>query len=268
MIPVAFLKPFCKNAIWGNTNPGATYLDFSHNLKMDPRAANYLRYESRFRPYFEYDDYVKKQANLGIVKRDIDPFRLMNERNSEIRHYKLPQNTLFRFLNPAAFAAYQGTAYMSKLGNTMLGARDLFREANTNVSTNRGGRMADLGQGIGNMGIRGAERLGNFLHRKVELGFRKSIRYCQSCGGPMVDGGVCHACARKTRCPYCHETVDPGQNHTCTHGIQRNLLNEDLSGTGLRGASTGGPKGVLRDRMDNWVHLRKRTWGTLWGREP
>ncbi|MBD3418010.1 hypothetical protein GF412_03465 [Candidatus Micrarchaeota archaeon] len=256
------------NSIWGNTNPGATYLDFSHNVKMDPRAANYLRYESRFRPYFEYDDYVRKQANLGLVKRDINPFNLMNERNSELRHYKFPENTLFRFLNPATFAAYKGAAYMGRFSRTVLGARDMFREATTNVSTNRGGRMANIGQGIGNVGIRGAERLGNFLHRKAELGFRKSIRYCQACGSPMVEGGVCHACARKTRCPYCHETVNPGQNHTCTHGIQRNLLNEDLSGTGLRGTSVGGPKGVLRERKENWVYLRKRAWGTLWGREP
>ena len=246
------------NAVWGNANPGASYIDFSQSMHLDPRAANYLRYESRFRPYMQYDEYVDKQSKLGLVKRDIDPFKLMMARNAEIRHYKFPQNTLFRFLNPAAFAIYKAQAFVTKRGQTLVNARNMYRDATTNLSSTRAGSMLT---GAGNFASKIGDKVGNVMHQNLELGLRKSIRYCQSCGGPVVEGGVCNSCARKTRCNYCGQVVNPSHNHTCSHGIQRNLLNEDLS-------QKGGFRKVAGERAAGWVSLRKSTWGTLWGREP
>ncbi len=247
------------NAVWGNANPGASYIDFSQSLHLDPRAANYLRYESRFRPYMQYDEYVDKQSKLGLVKRDIDPFKLMMARNAEIRHYKFPENTLFRFLNPAAFAIYKAQAFVTKRGQTLVNARNMYRDATTNVSTTTGGAMLT---GVGNFASKIGGKVGTMMHQNLELGFRKSIRYCQSCGGPRVEGGVCNACARKTRCSYegCDHIGDPSHNHSCVHGIQRNLLNEEFS-------QKGGFK-VAGERASGWYGLRKSHWGTLWGREP
>lgn len=241
------------NAVWGNANPGASYIDFSQSMHMDPRAANYLRYESRFRPYMQYDEYVDRQSKLGLVKRDIDPFKLMMTRNTELRHYKFPENTLFRFLNPAAFLTYKAQAFITKRGQTLHNAREMYRDATTNVSTTRGGTMYT---GASNLALKLGGKVGDVMHQRLELGFRKSIRYCQSCGGPMVEGGVCNACAKKVRCSYCQQIVSPSHNHSCSHGIQRNLLNEDVSGKTLRT--------VAGERAVGWYKMKK----SLWGIEP
>lgn len=213
------------NAVWGNSNPGVSYVDFSGTLHMDPRAANYLRYESRFRPYMEEDDYVKKQANLGLVKRDIDPFKLIMERNRELRSYEFPQNTLFRFLSPATWLGYTGKAIVGKASRVGLSVRDLVRDTSTFVSTTRGSTVK---VGAQYLASRAGEKIGDYAYNKLEIGLTKSIRYCPSCGGPMPEGSECRACTRKKRCDYCHEMVDPSGFHTCTHGLQRNLRKEEF----------------------------------------
>ncbi len=238
------------SAVWGNANPGASYVDFSQSMHLDPRAANYLRYESRFRPYMQYDEYVDRQSKLGLVKRDIDPFKLMMARNTELRHYKFPENTLFRFLNPAAYFTYKAQAFITKRGQALHNAREMYRDATTNVSTTRGGNMYT---GASNLALKLGSKVGDVMHQRLELGFRKSIRYCQSCGGPMVEGGACNACSKKQRCNYCQQVVNPSHNHSCSHGIQRNLLNEDISGRSLRT--------VAGERATGWYKMRKKIWG-------
>ncbi len=221
------------NAVWGNANPGVSYVDFSQNLHMDPRAANYLRYESRFRPFFKEDEYVERQANLGLIKRDIDPFTLLMERNSEIQGYKLfrggqiGDNSLFRFANPLLWAVYKGRGYkmkIDKMGSSLESMMD------DNISTsgmNRGGKIL---YGAERFAKQKVSEIGNYLHRKTVLGATKNISHCGSCGSPHAAGSACTACKKKVRCPHCHALSDPFQNHTCSFGVQRNLKMDELRG--------------------------------------
>ncbi|MCP4648051.1 MAG: hypothetical protein GY852_10040, partial [bacterium] len=251
-------------AIWGNTNPGASYVDFSNSIHMDPRAANYLRYESRFRPFMEYDDYVDRQSKLGLVKRDIDPFQLMATRNAELRHYKFPQNTLFRFLNPATLAWYKGGAALGRVANVAGSVRDFFRGTSTQPVN---GRLGQMKVGAGRLALRAGEAIDNYAYKKFDLRHTKSVRYCQSCQGPVAEGGTCPACARNVRCPYCSSSVNPSHNHNCSHGISRNLHNEQLSGAYADGQFERSlmSSSTARNRM--FDHTFKSRTRDTWGRE-
>ena len=208
------------NAIWGNTNPGASYVDFSGSLHMDARAANYLRYESRFRPFFQQDEYIEKQANLGIVRREINPYKMIMERTNELSGYEFPSNSLFRFLSPATWAAYTGSAMLGKVGRAALFTRDVFRGPATHTSVTRGGKMATMAGSVG-------QAVENYVSNK-RLSFMKGIKYCQICRSPMAEGGTCPVCSRKERCSFCGQVVNASGFHTCTHGLRRNLIKDDL----------------------------------------
>jgi len=222
-------------------------MDFSNSLHFDPRAANYLRFESRFRPFYKHDEYIKSQANMGLVKRDIDPIKMMMARNAELRHYRFPENTIFRFLSPATFAGYKGAAWMESIGQKVSSLRGFFREPTTNVSS----RGAQMKSGPAYMGARAGEAVGNYMYQKFAVGMSKAIRHCQSCGSPMPEGGSCRACSQKIRCPHCQNLVNPSQSHNCMHGLSRNLLKDALAGDENIGRAMRGRPGLL-DKFKKW----------------
>jgi hypothetical protein len=221
------------NAIWGNSNPGASYVDFSQNIHIDPRTANYLRYESRFRPFFKSDEYIDRQANLGLIKRDADPFNLLMQRNSEIQGYKfirggkIGDNDLFRFVNPALWLLYKGREYKMKIDRTAYSIDSAMKDTLSNTGMSRGGKLL---YGMDRFARQKVVDIGNYLHRKTVLGATKSIVHCGSCGSPHAAGSACTACKKKVRCPHCHSLCDPFQNHSCSFGVQRNLKMDELRG--------------------------------------
>ncbi|MBN2121870.1 zinc ribbon domain-containing protein [Candidatus Micrarchaeota archaeon] len=221
------------NAVWGNANPGASYVDFSQNLHMDSRAANYLRYESRFRPFFKSDEYVDKQANIGIIKRDIDPFNALMQRNSEIQSYKffrggeIGDNSLFRFINPALWAFYKGREYKMKIDRAAYSLDSMMKDNISNDGMSRGSKVL---YGLDRFARQKVVDFGNYLHRKTVLGATKSIVHCGSCGSPHAAGSACTACRKKVRCPHCGSLCDPFQNHSCSFGVHRNLKMDELRG--------------------------------------
>ncbi len=231
------------NVIWGNANPGVSYVDFSNTLQMDPRAANFLRYESRFRPYFSHDQYIEKQANLGIAKREIDPTRMMLERNAELRQYRFPENRLYQYLNPATYFGYKAVTYANRAKRLAGDAHEFMEGISTYDGSNRG---------TGVYGAYGVARGLQFLENRVskeKIRFKTELRYC-SCGSAMPADGVCPACSQKMRCEYCNSIVSSHQTHICQHGLRRNLLMDELQ-----------KNGVLNG-MDTWKNSSRR-----WGRE-
>lgn len=92
------------NVIWNvNTNPGISYLDFNYALQSDPRLATHLISGSRFSSFFAQDEYLHKQANLGIIQREVSPYELAEVREEELRHYGPRSNRLWGFLSPINF---------------------------------------------------------------------------------------------------------------------------------------------------------------------
>lgn len=213
------------NSIWANANPGVSYVDFSMTHHIDPRAANWLRYESKFRPFMEYDEYLERQSHLGLVKRDIDPFRLLMARNEEISHYGLKHNSLFRFLNIGLYGYYKGRSMMERLGERMYHLNNFVRGNTTGVCTERGGSIISGTMTAGAMGV---ERFTNNFKRKV-IALKSHIRFC-ACGSPLAAGGECPACSNKVRCIHCQSIVNPSHNHTCNHGLQRNISMDRFAG--------------------------------------
>ncbi|MEM4272254.1 MAG: hypothetical protein QXH30_01575 [Candidatus Bilamarchaeaceae archaeon] len=229
------------NAVWGNANPGASYVDFSNTLQMDARAANYLRYESRFRPYLSHDQYIEKQANLGIAKREIDPTMMMLERNRELRGYRAPDNRLYQFLNPATFILYRAASAIHRGKRFVNDVQDFAEGISTYDGSNRG---------IWVYGQYAAARGANFFERlstRARIKFATELRYC-SCGSAMPADGVCPACSQKMRCGYCNSLVVAHQTHICQHGLRRNLLMDELQANGYLGG------------MDIWRNSARR-WG-------
>jgi len=92
------------NVIWCmNTNPGVSYLDFQYQVQADPRLATHLMQGNRFKSFFSHDEYLEKQANLGIVQRETSPYELAESREDELRFYGPRSNRMWGFLNPMTF---------------------------------------------------------------------------------------------------------------------------------------------------------------------
>jgi hypothetical protein len=106
------------NVIWNvNTNPGVSYLDFYYNIHQDPRLATHLVSGSPYRSFFAQDEYLQKQANLGIVRRESSMYELAEIREQELRSYSSPQvNRMWGFLNPALFLVNNPAASLSYMG--------------------------------------------------------------------------------------------------------------------------------------------------------
>jgi len=201
-------------AVWGNANPGASYVDFSGSMQYNPRAANYLRYESKYRPFFKHDEYLERQANMGLVTRNVDPFELSMSRNAELRHYQFPENTLFRFLSPGTLAGYKGAARLAQVGKGVTNVRNFFRET-IDSSETRGGSIVT---GTTHLWNAGTQKASNYMYKKFRVGGAKAIRHCQRCGAPTPEGLACRACGQKMSCPDCGAIVRAGQHHSCLHG--------------------------------------------------
>ncbi|MEW5996945.1 MAG: hypothetical protein AB1657_05120 [Candidatus Micrarchaeota archaeon] len=92
------------NVIWNvNTNPGVSYLDFYYQMQADPRLATHLVAGARFRSFFAQDEYLQKQANLGIIQREVPAYELAEAREEELRYYGPRSNRMWGFLNPITF---------------------------------------------------------------------------------------------------------------------------------------------------------------------
>ncbi len=92
------------NVVWSvNTNPGVSYLDFQYQVQADPRLATHLLQGTRFKSFFAHDEYLQKQANLGIVQRETSPYELAEARENELRFYGPKSNRMWGFLNPMTF---------------------------------------------------------------------------------------------------------------------------------------------------------------------
>lgn len=225
------------NAIWGNANPGISYIDYSNAVHLDPRAANFLRYESRFKPFLEHDEYVKKQSQLGLTRREIDPTQLLLDRNAELRGYGWRDNTLYRFLAPGTFLFYKGKGIKDRVVKTYGSISELYHQAQVNDATYRGG--SSVLPGVRHLGWKAGYHAADAIYDKFVTGYHTDIRHCSACGGPMAAGGACPACNSKRRCEHCNSLVSPFQNHTCVGGVSRNLQNEDLRGGFFRKPTWG-----------------------------
>lgn len=92
------------NVVWSvNTNPGVSYLDFQYQVQADPRLATHLISGTRFKSFFSQDEYLQKQANIGIVQRETSPYELAEARENELRFYGPRSNRMWGFLNPMTF---------------------------------------------------------------------------------------------------------------------------------------------------------------------
>ncbi|GEM_PF-1117013 len=223
------------NVVWGNANPGASYLDFEHSMRIDPKLAIHLSTASKYSSYFAQDDYIRKQANTGTIKRPVHIMQLAAEREMEQRHYgetvggALLHNPLAAWINPALFMYYGGgvpvLANMS-LNNLYQHKYKHWREQYAEKKM----EYVNLDKTEQKNYIRGMlastvysipGKVGGAVAEKVGLGEYPSIystktKYCPHCRSPMAAGSTCPSCKKRTICPHCHQQVQTNLYHSCT----------------------------------------------------
>ncbi|MDD5096239.1 MAG: hypothetical protein PHY95_01870 [Candidatus ainarchaeum sp.] len=215
------------NVVWSeDTNPGVSYLDFNYNVLADPRLATHLVSGTKFTSYFAQDEYLQKQANLGIVQRHVSAYELTEEREQEIRSYQSPrQNRMWGFMNPLLFflnnpiwplsyATYESVAHQLP---------QRFRQMREEAERRKELRFADLYNPpkiyMGGMPVGTASeeiKYSTLSHEQVrtaETTTEKFIRkagsiwsavfhnvrfvYCGTCHSPMQANGICPICSGK-----------------------------------------------------------------------
>ncbi|MFA5411834.1 MAG: hypothetical protein WC350_00600 [Candidatus Micrarchaeia archaeon] len=215
------------NVVWNmNTNPGVSYLDFNYNVLADPRLATHLVSGTKYTSYFEKDEYLQKQANLGIVQRHVSAYELTEEREQEVRSYQSPrQNRMWGFMNPILFflnnpiwplsyATYESVAHQIP---------QRFRQSQEEAEKRKELRFADLysppkiymdGMPVGTASeeikyttlspeqVRTAETTTEKFIRKAgsiwsAVFSNTRFLYCGTCHSPRPEGGICPICSGK-----------------------------------------------------------------------
>jgi hypothetical protein len=215
------------NVVWNeNTNPGVSYLDFNYNVLADPRLATHLVSGTKYTSYFTQDEYLQKQANLGIVQRHVSAYELTEEREQEIRSYQSPrQNRMWGFMNPILFFLNNPIWPLSYATYESIGHQipQRFRQSQEEAEKRRTYRSTDLynppkiymdGMPIGTASeeikyttlspeqVRTAETTTEKFIRKagnIWSAVFSSTRfvYCDRCHSPMPHGGMCPICSGK-----------------------------------------------------------------------
>ncbi len=136
------------NVIWStNTNPGVSYLDFQYQVQADPRLATHLLQGTRFKSFFSHDEYMEKQANLGMVQRETSPYELAEAREDELRFYGPKSNRMWGFLNPMTFFYNNPLPLLSMSTLSFLTQKgpDKLREWSAKMQRGEHAPYADLG---------------------------------------------------------------------------------------------------------------------------
>jgi hypothetical protein len=215
------------NVVWNeNTNPGVSYLDFNYNVLADPRLATHLVSGTKFTSYFAQDEYLQKQANLGIVQRHVSAYELTEEREQEIRSYQSPrQNRMWGFMNPILFFLNNPIWPLSYATYESIGHQipQRFRQSHEEAEKRKELRFADLysppkiymdGMPIGTASeeikyttlspeqVRTAETTTEKFIRKAgsiwsAVFSNTRFVYCGTCHSPRPEGGICPICSGK-----------------------------------------------------------------------
>ncbi|MCX6768876.1 MAG: hypothetical protein NTY83_03510, partial [Candidatus Micrarchaeota archaeon] len=215
------------NVIWSvNTNPGVSYLDFQYQVQADPRLATHLLQGTRYKSFFSHDEYLEKQANLGIVQRETSPYELAESREDELRFYGPRSNRMWGFLNPMTFFYNNPLPLLSMATYNYLTEKgpDKLREWSAKMQRGEHTPYADLGApqktfmqgmpvGTASSQIKydtlqlaeaaHAETLTEkFIRRAGQIASavftNTQFVSCQSCHSPMPKGGDhCPACASR-----------------------------------------------------------------------
>lgn len=215
------------NVIWNmNTNPGVSYVDFYYNVMADPRLATHLVAGSPYKSFFAQDEYLQKQANLGMVHREASPYELAAVREDELRAYNtFNGNRMLGLLNPISFFWNNPVpvfSYLSVMGAknkwekwrnilSEMGERNELRKADINnpPSTGLSGQpLSQLSSHIQYTTLQPneaakAENLPEKYIRKAGRLFSsifadRQYLSCGACGSPMQRGGVCPVCSGKS----------------------------------------------------------------------
>ena len=222
------------NVIWGNANPGCSYLDWENNMRMDPKLATHLTHGAKYSSFYGKDDYIHKQANLGIIKRTTSALRLQSMREEELREYGdtvwggFKRNPLWAWVNPAAFAVHMPLTPMFSARHAQEKVRS-WRQAYHGWKREQEALPAYQQTSAVNyvMGMAMSKawnipyKVGGAAARLVGRGdypsfFNTNLKYCSSCGGSMMPGRPCPRCARSSApCPNCGSHVNPSLYHDC-----------------------------------------------------
>jgi hypothetical protein len=215
------------NIVWNeNTNPGVSYLDFNYNVLADPRLATHLVSGTKYTSYFEKDEYLQKQANLGIVNRQVSAYELAEEREQEMRSYQSPrQNRMWGFMNPMLFFLNNPIWPLSYATYESVGhlLPQRFRQAQKEAEERKVYRFQDIynppkiymdGMPVGTASeeikyttlepeqVRTAETTTEKFIRKAgsiwsAVYHNTRFIYCGTCHSPRPEGGICPICSGK-----------------------------------------------------------------------
>ncbi len=85
----------------GEANPGVSYYDYRQTLQLDPAAAQFLAYRSNATSaYFREESYVRRQAHVGTIKREVAAEAKAIRSEEEQRTFGVFGNPVFSVFNP------------------------------------------------------------------------------------------------------------------------------------------------------------------------
>ena len=171
-------KGVYASARTGETNPGASYLNYRAEMVLDSPMAEYM-----FRAKesaFMYDKGVQKAAMDNTARRTVSAEALAIRRDQELRSFGVLQNSLFGWASPIGFAWHVPVPGFPQ----GLSPKDQVTKYMARSKTGHGGSFSD---GIKRM----AEGISQGTSRMLQPHKMAMVVYCPKCGTPNYRGSSC-----------------------------------------------------------------------------
>ncbi len=171
-------KGVYASARTGETNPGASFMDYRANLHVDAPMAEYLIRNNE--AAYKYDKQIQSEAMNNTTRRTVSAEALSLRRDQELRGFGAMQNPLYGWANPLAFLWHAPVPLFPQ----SLTPKDIIGNA---VKKHKHGHGGSWEQSVANAGTgvaRGTKRLlqPHLIARQV---------YCPKCGRGGLRGATC-----------------------------------------------------------------------------
>jgi len=171
-------KGVYASARTGETNPGASFMDYRANLHVDAPMAEYLIRNNE--AAYKYDKQIQDAAMTNTTRRTVSAEALSLRRDQELRGFGAMQNPLYGWANPLAFIWHAPVPLFPQ----SLTPKDIIGNAVKKHKHGHGGSWEQSVSAAGTSVARGTKRFfqPHLIARQV---------YCPKCGRGGLRGATC-----------------------------------------------------------------------------